>query len=618
MSCSPLPNPTDAGELVAVTSGTGGGFNFLRTVLCAGTNTLTIAVPSNTYATCTANCGTAYLVTPLIGFGVQGTSFPYEPVKNGSSQSFGTRLVNLVFDLQGWPGAVAAQNLNGGEQSGMDTIYCLHPSMGCVQVGPGAQESGPYNNIYVQTQNSFLSFVGPGTFGIYNGAPGAGFHRFTMTSNSSVPLANHPTAAIYNDGPNAVFDGEPHNEGTVDTIDLAPNASVAGVRVNGVVGPPNGTGGIGGNPGTNLVHILNDGYKVYGSTISNLTQQFGSPNGSTNAVADDVNGPNDVTDQFLSRYEFDFNGNAFSSAISQSNASVPTLNGSGYTGGLTDTGNLNFKTSGGGTIALSPGSTASPITINLPAFAGTVATSGTTPIAESSSGAISLQNSSGGNVTSALGTDTAYFTAAGPISTAGDMIVGDSTGGIKDSGTAMPAGCTSGCNFVLGGAGVVPPFQIALSAGHGVNLPNKTYVISFYNDVTRKVGNGYVYVGTASSGVASEALYDSAGNQKWTTGSISTGTAGSVAFTPSSFTMTPGFYYLAYCASSSTPVLTALVDIGGTANPVSSFMASSSVAHTWGTSTDACVSGVVPSSLTPGNITNATSNIEIAAVMITN
>lgn len=364
------------GELVAIT-GVGApvaAYNVLRTVQTfpvSPSNSFTVSVPSGTTTTnCSGgSCGTAYLVTPLIGFGFQNNSgnappngcnvsstslqCAYVPVHVGINQSFAARLINLSFDLQDYQGAVAAQNLNGGEQSGMDTIYCVHPSMGCVQVGPGAQESGPYNDIYVQTQStlSFLTHVSQSTFGIYNGAPGAGFHRFTMTSNINV--TSHPTAAIYNDGPNVVFDGEPHNEGTVDTIDVAANSSVYGLKVSGIVGPPST------NLGMNLVHIINSGnssgnFTVQGSTISAITQQT---SGSTNAVADDIHS-NNVTDPSLSRYEFDGSGNPVSGATSQTTGfAYPTLNGSGYTGNVTlpgaSSGGIPYFTSSSGLLGSS-------------------------------------------------------------------------------------------------------------------------------------------------------------------------------------------------------------------------------------------------------------------------
>lgn len=235
---------------------------------------------------------------------------------------------------------------------------------------------------------------------------------------------------------------------------------------------------------------------------------------------------------------------------------------------------------------------------------------------------LAIQNSASTNVTTALGTDTAYFTASGSASTSGNMIVGDTSGGIKDSGTSAPVGCTTSCNFLLGAPAVVPPLVVAVGGGHAVNATNQLYVVSFYNDITRKVGNGYVYVGgAASSGNVSEGLYDSAGNRAWWTGGISTLTAGAVSFSPTAYTMKPGFYYIAYCASPSaaTAVLASSVDIGA-ANNASNFMAGLP-AHKWGTSTDNCstpTAGNVPASITTGNISNSSSNIEIAAVMITN
>jgi hypothetical protein len=64
---------------------------------------------------------------------------------------------------------------------------------------------------------------------------------------------------------------------------------------------------------------------------------------------------------------------------------------------------------------------------------------GVAPIASTggSTPAISLQNSGSANVTAAYGTDTAYFTASGGASTSGDVMVGDTSGGIKDSGTLL-------------------------------------------------------------------------------------------------------------------------------------------------------------------------------------
>jgi len=240
--------------------------------------------------------------------------------------------------------------------------------MGCVQVGNGANESGPYDDIYVQTLTQTTN-VYPSTFGIFNGSAGAGFRRFTMTAQYTA--GNQPTAAIYDDGSNVAFDGEPHNEGTVDAIELAPNANVSGVQISGIVGPPST------NSGTNLVHILNEGYAVSGSTIIALTQQSG---GSTNSLADDIH-TNNVTDQFLARYEFDNSGNVVSGATSQSNSGITTINGSGLTSGGPSTlppsdgsltlngsssGSAVITVSSTGTLALPSGTTATNMALTTP------------------------------------------------------------------------------------------------------------------------------------------------------------------------------------------------------------------------------------------------------------
>jgi len=89
------------------------------------------------------------------------------------------------------------------------------------------------------TSSSFLTNVSPGTFGIYNAAAMAGFTaRLLLITHNTSPFSQEPNSAIYDDGSAVAFDGEPHNEGTVDAIELAPNTSVSGVTINGIVGPP--------------------------------------------------------------------------------------------------------------------------------------------------------------------------------------------------------------------------------------------------------------------------------------------------------------------------------------------------------------------------------------------
>jgi hypothetical protein len=76
-------------------------------------------------------------------------------------------------------------------------------------------------------------------------------------------------------------------------------------------------------------------------------------------------------------------------------------------------------------------------------------TNGTTP-------AISLQNSSGVNVTVALGTDTEYFTASGSAATDGHVVTGDAQGGIKDSGTTLISLTSGAIGVTIDGGGSVP------------------------------------------------------------------------------------------------------------------------------------------------------------------
>lgn len=61
------------------------------------------------------------------------------------------------------------------------------------------------------------------------------------------------------------------------------------------------------------------------------------------------------------------------------------------------------------------------------------------PMAITSGGAISLQNSTPANVTAAYGTDTNFLTCSGGALTNGDVTEGDANGGCKDSGVLLSA-----------------------------------------------------------------------------------------------------------------------------------------------------------------------------------
>jgi hypothetical protein len=85
-----------------------------------------------------------------------------------------------------------------------------------------------------------------------------------------------------------------------------------------------------------------------------------------------------------------------------------------------DSGLMKYKAAAGGGSGVTAVTGVSPIASTL----------GTTP-------AISLQNSAGIDVTAAFGTGTAYFTGSGGPTVLGDIIVGDSLGGIQDSGISL-------------------------------------------------------------------------------------------------------------------------------------------------------------------------------------
>ena len=75
-------------------------------------------------------------------------------------------------------GLVGIQNVNQGEQSGVDGFYCRHPAFGCLEVLGGSNDSGPYDDVYMQTL-AVTTHVNPTTFGIFNGAATRGYRGFT-------------------------------------------------------------------------------------------------------------------------------------------------------------------------------------------------------------------------------------------------------------------------------------------------------------------------------------------------------------------------------------------------------------------------------------------------------
>jgi len=283
-------------ELAALTSPSCVSNNLLRTIqTIPGATSFTIAAPSGT-ANC-ASTGTLYLVTPMFGYGLQNSGVGYEPVSAGQ-QAFGTQLKNVNVDLLSVLGLVGIQNVNQGEQASVDGFYCRHPAMGCLQVSGGANDSGPYDNIYMQTL-AVTTNVNPTTFAIHNSAATAGYRRLTANVAASLNgTAFEPNACVYNDGNGVAFTGEFHCEGPVDLFETGMDNNVGAMHVSVSLSAPSA------NPNVNQVHVVNDGFTVSGTIFEMVGTQ---PSGGTNAILDDQNTVT-ITDSALTFYSLTNNG----------------------------------------------------------------------------------------------------------------------------------------------------------------------------------------------------------------------------------------------------------------------------------------------------------------------
>ena len=259
------------------------------------TSHFTIKAPSS-FANC-ASAATLYLATPLIGYGLQNSGVGYEPIAAGQ-QAFGSQTENVNVDLESVYGLVGIQNVNQGEQASVKGFYCRHPAFGCLEVLGGANDSGPYDDVYMQTL-AVTTHVNPTTFGIFNGAATRGYRGFTGNIAASLNgTANEPNAAVYNDGSAVGFTGEFHAEGPVDLLQTGMDGNVGGLKVSTTISAPSS------NPNTNQIHIVNDGFTVSGSCFDAITQQ---PGGSTLSVLDDQNSQS-ISDAVLALYCLNSNG----------------------------------------------------------------------------------------------------------------------------------------------------------------------------------------------------------------------------------------------------------------------------------------------------------------------
>jgi len=178
------------------------------------------------------------------------------------------------------------------------------------------------------------------------------------------------------------------------------------------------------------------------------------------------------------------------------------------------------------------------------------------------------------------------------------------------------AGCTSGCNYVLG-LGDNP----ANRADPGDNLitANQGLYMRFFNPLSRKLGNACIFITTLSAaGHADVGLYSitgGTGTLRWHTGSFSTAATGEQCFTPAAYTLAAGAsFYISWCADNTTVLL---LSYGSGAEQINA--GAGTPANTWGVdATDTCTVGVLPATITITNIANQSSRTAVPYVYASN
>jgi hypothetical protein len=171
------------GEQSFIYQSTTANNNLKREILSVPTiHTATIAVPSTT-SSCASACGNLRLYTPLIGFG--SADWPYLPVvAHAAIQSFGMHVMNMQINGEHLPDLVGIQNVNAGEHSMVDGLFCVYCAGTAVSVERGSTESGPY--IRIRT-NDLTDPTGnnPATMGVYYATGGGqGVHGYSITNGT--------------------------------------------------------------------------------------------------------------------------------------------------------------------------------------------------------------------------------------------------------------------------------------------------------------------------------------------------------------------------------------------------------------------------------------------------
>lgn len=159
-------------------------------------NTFTVAVPTGT-TSCAANCGTIYLGTAMIGWGVQLTQGAYIPQQvQAAVQSFAQRVEDLAVwgsstqipQGKTWPyGFIAFQNSNAGENAGANHIQSDFIAGMMLDLHGGSTDSGPWNDLRMINLTNLNAVRSTTAFGV------AGAIRGIYNSSA---IEGYPTGAI--------------------------------------------------------------------------------------------------------------------------------------------------------------------------------------------------------------------------------------------------------------------------------------------------------------------------------------------------------------------------------------------------------------------------------------
>lgn len=287
--------------------------NVLRVVQTVpSSSSITISMPTTT-TNCAATCnGTIYAFTPILGFAPGPTGGPYIPLQSGSGiQGFGQQIKHISINEQGNQADASAftgygvsgiQNVNGGDQSGLEDVE-IHFNTGIgFDLGPGSTDAFYLN---LRTTNFADNHAVPSTTSMFHAAADRGVVGYAFIGSAT----QTPNACIMIDGIKAAFVGTTdfingHAEACVDDIEIGANTAARNVKVDTFLGSPSGA-----HNSTNVIHFLTAGTNCQGCVLTNITRQS---SGATSTIVDDVNGIT-CTDLAISSYHTDVGGNAIHS-----------------------------------------------------------------------------------------------------------------------------------------------------------------------------------------------------------------------------------------------------------------------------------------------------------------